>query len=331
MLSDFVYAARTLRSSPAFASAAVLTLALGIGASTAIFSVANAVILRPLPYKDPDRLVYPCSDLKTRNVTDHLWSGPDYLDLRDHASATLEDVAAVSTVRSNFVRDDGTPEDTVLAQVTPNIFRFLGARVVLGRDFIDSDGQPQPATADGSLPPPDQRLPIYAIASQEYFRRRFGGDPAALGQPIVKNGPILVGVLERGVELLFRPDKNVERRPDLWTAVRLSPGSSHIALFLRPIARLRPGVTLQQAQAQADAVAEEIRAIEPTYKGAGLQYRLEPMQPYLVAQVRPAILALMGAVIFLLLIACSNVANLFLVRASRRARDFAVRTAMGAS
>ena len=331
MLGDFVYATRALRSNPAFASAAVLTLALGIGASTAIFSVANAVILRPLPYKDAARLVYPCSDLKTRNVTDHLWSGPDYLDLRNHASATLEDVAAVSTVRTNFVRDDGTPEDTVLAQVTPNLFRFLGARVMLGRDFTDSDGQPQPTTADGSLPPPDQRLPAYAIASQEYFQRRFGGNPARLGQPVVKNGPILVGVLEPGVELLFRPDKNIERRPDLWLAFRLSPSASRIGLFLRLIARLRPGVTLQQAQAQADAVAEQIREIEPVYKGAGLHYRLEPMQAYLVAPVRPAILALMGAVIFLLLIACSNVANLFLVRASQRGRDLAVRTAMGAS
>lgn len=148
---------------------------------------------------------------------------------------------------------------------------------------------------------------------------------------MVKNGPILVGVVERGVELLFRPDKNIERRPDLWTAFRLSPAASRIGLFLRPIARLRPGVTLQRAQAQADAVAERIREIEPTYKGAGLQYRLEPMQPYLVAQLRPAILALMGAVLFLLLIACSNVANLFLVRASQRGRDLAVRTAMGAS
>jgi putative ABC transport system permease protein len=331
MLADFVYAARTLRSSPAFAATAVLTLALGIGASTAIFSVANAVLLRPLPYRDASRLIYPCADFKTRNIADHLWSGPDFLDLRNYASATLEDVAGVATVRANFVRNDGTPDDTVIAQVTPNIFRFLGARVVLGRDFIESDGQPQPTNVDGAPLPPDQRLPVYAIASQEYFQRRFGGNPAALGQPVVKNGPILVGVLERGVELLFRPDKDIERRPDLWTALRLSPGMPRIGLILRPIARLRPGVTLKQAQSQADVVAEHIREIEPTYKGAGLQYRLEPMQPYLIAQLRPAILALMGAVTFLLLIACSNVANLFLVRASRRARDFAVRTAMGAS
>ncbi len=95
MFSDFIYAARTLRASPAFAAAAILTLALGIGASTAIFSVADAVLLRPLPYKDPGRLVYACNDLKTRNVSDHLWSGPNYIDLRDHASASLEEVAAV--------------------------------------------------------------------------------------------------------------------------------------------------------------------------------------------------------------------------------------------
>jgi predicted permease len=331
MLRDFVYAARTLRANPAFTAAAVLTLTLGIGASTAIFSVANAVLLRPLPYKDPGRLIYACADLKTRNVSDHLWSGPDFMDLRDHASATLEDVAAVSTGRFNLAHDDGTPEEAVYANVTPNLFRLLGARIVMGRDFIDADGQPDPGTADGAPLPPDQRLPIYAIASQEFFQRRFGGNPAALGQPIVKHGPILVGVVERGTELLFRPDRDIERRPDLWMALRLTYTAPRVGIYLRLIGRLRPGAGIQRAQTQADAVAAQTRAIEPAYRGAGLQFRLEPMQPYLVAQVRPAILALMGAVIFLLLIACSNVANLFLVRASLRARDLAVRTAMGAS
>ena len=148
---------------------------------------------------------------------------------------------------------------------------------------------------------------------------------------MVKNGPILVGVVERGAELLFRPDKNIEQRPDLWMAARLNYGSSRTALGWRLIGRLRPGATIQRAQARADAVAEQIRAIDPVIRGTGFAIRLEPMQPYLVSQVRPAILALMGAVIFLLLIACSNVANLFLVRASLRGRDLAVRTAMGAS
>jgi len=195
MLQDFLYALRTLRSSPAFAVATILTLALGIGASTAIFSVANAVLIRPLPYKDPGRLVYACADLKTRSVYDHLWSAPDYMDLRDHASSALEEVAAVNTGRSSFLRDDGMPEEQAYAQVTPNVFRLLGVRIVLGRDFTDDDGQPQPTTADGAPPPPDQRLPTYAIASQEFFQRRFGGNPAALGQPIGKSGPILIGVL----------------------------------------------------------------------------------------------------------------------------------------
>lgn len=331
MLRDFLYAARALRSNPTFTAAAVVTLALGIGASTAIFSVTDAVLLRPLPYKDPERLVYACADLKTRTVNDHLWSAPDYMDLRDMTNATLESAGAVSTGRMNVARDDGTPEEVTFAQVSSNLFRVLGVRVVLGRDFVDSDAQPQPPTIDGAPPPPDQRLPIYAIASQQFFQRRFAGNPAALGKPIVKNGPILVGVLEPGVELLFRPDKTVERKPDLWMALRLSNTMPRSGLFLRPIARLRRGVTIERAQAEVAALADHSIAMEPAYRGTGLRFYLEPMQAYLVAQVRPAILALMGAVIFLLLIACSNVANLFLVRASARGRDLAVRTAMGAS
>jgi hypothetical protein len=215
MLRDFVYATRTLRSSPAFAAGAILTLALGIGASTAIFSVTNAVLLRPLPYKDAGRLIYACGDLKTRNVLDSLWSGPNYMDLRDHAAATLEDVAAVSTSRVSFARDDGAPEEAVFASVTPNIFRLLGMRVVMGRDFIDNDAQPDAITDDSAPPPPDQRLPVYAIASHEFFQRKFGGHPAMLGRPIEKNGTILVGVMERVVELMFSPNKNIERRHDL--------------------------------------------------------------------------------------------------------------------
>src|ERR1039458_3760733 len=330
MLKDFAYAARTLRSSPTFAAAAILTLALGIGASTAIFSVANAVLLRPLPYKDPGRLVYACSDLTTRSVYDHFWSAPDYVDLRDHASSALEEVAGVTTGRGSLAHDDGTPEEYAYAYVTPNIFRTLGSRVVLGRDFIASDAQPQPTAADGAPLPPGQRLPTYAIASQEFFQRRFGGNPAMLGQPVGKNGPILLGVLEGSVELLFRPDKNIERRPDLWMVLRLSYGGSRNSLLFRLIGRLRPGVTLETAQAQADAVAEQCRAVDIINRTAGFQIRLEPIERYLVAQVRPAILALMGAAVFLLLIACSNVANLFLVRASLRGRELAVRTAMGA-
>jgi predicted permease len=331
MLRDLTYAARSLRSSPAFTSTTVITLALGIAASTAIFSVANAVLLRPLLYKDPERLVYACADMLKRNVYDFLWSNADYFDLRNNASSALEDVAAVRTGRTNLPHDDGTPEQIAYATVTPNIFHMLGARIALGRDFVESDGLPEPRTADGFPPSPTQRLPTYAIVSYEFFQRRLGGNQAVLGKPIMKNGPILVGVLAPGFELLFPPDKNVERTPDMWTVARLSYGEPRTTVRLRLIGRLREGVTLRRAQAEADAVAEQCRAAEPVWRTAGFQIRLEPMQRYLVSQVRPAILALMGAVIFLLLIACSNVANLFLVRASLRSRDLGVRSAVGAS
>jgi len=331
MLADFGYAVRTLRASPAFAAASVLTLALGIGASTAIFSVADAVLVRPLPYKDPGRLVYACTDLRKRNVSDYLWSTADLVDLREHASSTLEDAAGVNTQRIVIQHEDGRPEEVAQAVVTTNLFRVLGARVVLGRDFIESDALPQTAGPDRQPSAPNQKLPQYGIISYSYFQRAFGGNPATLGKPIAKGGAIVIGVLEPGVELLFRPDKNIEPKPDLWLAQRTTPGEPRIVLRWRVIARLHAGTTLARAQAQADAVAAESRRLEPTYQGADLHFRLEPMGVYLSSQARPAILALLGAAVFLLLIACSNVANLFLVRTSLRSRDLAVRTALGAS
>ncbi len=329
---DFRYAARTLRRSPGFALAAILTLALGIGASTALFSVANAVLLRPLPYRDSARLVYACEDFKTRNVYDHLWSGPNYIDLRDRTASTLEQVAAVSTYRNTLFDDHGRPEEYVYAAATPNIFSLLGARIIAGRNFLGSDAPPEPGSGAVAPGSPNRHLPLIAIASEEFFQKRFGGNPAMLGQPIEKNGPVLVGVVEPGVELLFRPDRNIERRPDLWIAERM-PYSEEARgqKYYRVLVKLRPGVSLQRAQSQADAVAAQIRATSAGMDGTGFRIRLEPMQQYLVAPLRPAILALMGAVLFLLLIACANVANLFLVRASLRAKDLALRTALGAS
>jgi putative ABC transport system permease protein len=309
----------------------VVTIALGIGANTAIFSVANAVLLRPLPYKDPARLVYACVDLRRRHLSDFLWSSPDLSDFRSHATSAFEDAAGVNTGRAVYRRDDGTSEELAQATVTPNVFRVLGARVILGRDFTDSDALPQPVGPNGQPAPPDQRLPLYGIISHEFFERRFGGNPAALGQPVAKGGAIVVGVLEPDAELLFPPDNIIERKPDLWIAARVAPGGPRIVVQWRVIARLRPGVTIEQAQAQADAVAARSRELEPAYQGADLHFRIEPMQRHLTSQSRPAILALMGAAIFLLLIACSNVANLFLVRASLRGRDLAIRAALGAN
>src|SRR5262249_51139655 len=141
-MRDLSYAARTLTKSPVFALTAIITIALGIGASTAIFSVTNAVLLRPLPYKNADRLVLACSDLKRRTVSDFPISNADFIDLRSNARTMFEDFAAINTNRAIFPREDGTPEQVSAAVVTTNFFRFLGAKIAAGRDFEDPDGQP---------------------------------------------------------------------------------------------------------------------------------------------------------------------------------------------
>ncbi|HTW49479.1 MAG TPA: FtsX-like permease family protein, partial [Acidobacteriaceae bacterium] len=329
---------RTLLRQPAFTAIAVLTIALGVGASTAIFSVTNAVLLRPLPYRDPGQLVTGGMDLQKRNVKGLPFSNADFIDLKNGTRSQFSDMAGVFTFQQVAERRDGTPEQITMAVVTTNFFDLMGAKIVDGRNFDSEDGLPQPAApagqGQGAAPQPPQ-LPQMAILSHEYFMKRYGGNRAALGQTLGNAGgpnAVIVGVLAPKFRLYFPPEDQVLAAPDVWVANRLDYDAAERNDFsITPVGRLRQGATLQQAQSAADAVAAESRRTIPMNASIGYHISLASMRQHLVAGVKPAILALMGSVIFLLLIACANVANLLLVRASLREQEFAVRAAMGAN
>src|ERR1700733_1863553 len=213
LLQNIKIAIRVLSKNPLFTLTAVATMALGLGATTTIFSVTNGVLLRSLPYKDSDRVVVAGMDLRQRHVRDLLLSNADFIDLQDGTKNVFEDLAGVFSFRNVTALEDGTPEQTRAAFVTTNFFRLLGGQIVLGRDFNAEDGIPQspPPTGAGQQPP--SRLPLMAILSYEYFQRRFGGNPAALSHPMLAGGapsPTIVGVLAPHFQLYFPPEADQE-------------------------------------------------------------------------------------------------------------------------
>jgi len=333
---DVRYALRQILTHRVFSVTVIATISLGVGAVVGLFSVVHSVLLRPLPYRNPDRLVVAYGDMRKRSASELPMSSPDFQDLRNGAKATFEDFAGVFTYSDLLPQSDGREEQVHFATVTTNLFRLFGARIVLGRDFVEADGRPQAQLTETGKPvSDDENLPTSAILSYEYWQRHYGGDPGVIGKRVSSEsdkGPVIVGVLAPKFELLFPPKMNVQRRPEVWVAQRLTyDNADRTSMLFAVVGRLKAGGTLQNAQSEVELVSAALRKDFPIERTADLHIELQPMHAYLTAGLRPSILALMGAAGFLLLIACANVANLFLVRMSLRERELAVRSALGGS
>ncbi len=309
---DARYAWRGLRRRPSFTLIALITLALGIGINTAVFSVFYGVLLHPLPYEHPERLALVWASFRTAGHDRAPVSGAILGEI-ERRNRTLAGVAGIWTITRTFIGDD--PEQVKCARVTANFFDVLGVRAASGRTFTKEDnGGPAMVLTDG------------------FFHRRFAGDEGLLGKGLPTDwASTLAGVLPADFRLSFAPDSNVPADVQVFDTFENEVYSGRAQYYIRVVARLKPGVSMAEAQRDLDRVATEIAGAYTEYATENLRFTLAGMQADAVRDVRPALAALFGGSIFILLICCVNVGSLLLTRAGDRRREIALRFTLGAS
>lgn len=316
-MPDLRYALRSLRKAPGFAAVAVLTLALCIGANSAIFSVVNAILLKPYPWPDSDRLVYVYNTYPKLGLENAGSSIPDYLDRRGGVASFAE--SALLTGFNANLSADGNPERVYGLSVTPSLWALLQTAPALGRAFTEAEAESGAAKT--------------VVLNDTFWRHRFGADPKILGQIIRLNGEphTVVGVMPPG---FYFPSL----RAQFWVPFPFTPQQKSDAArgheFSTMLARLKPGVTVEQAQREVDAVSRAVRErlprIRDDHEATGFGGLVRDYLAQNVRDVRAMLWLLQGGVAAALLIGCANVANLLLARANAREREFAIRSALGA-